>query len=87
MAERGKPSNIGDRIQYLIMDTGNNKALISEKAEDAEYVMEGKCKYKIDYDYYVSKQLFPPIERMLNVIGIDKTLLSKDKKQKTMMDF
>jgi len=87
MAERGKPSNVGDRIQYLIMDTGNDKALISEKAEDADYVMEGKCKNKIDYDYYVSKQLFPPIERMLNVIGIDKNLLSKDKKQKTMMDF
>jgi len=87
MAKRGKPSNVGDRIQYLIMDTGNDKALISEKAEDAEYVMEGKCKFKIDYDYYVSKQLFPPIERMLNVIGSRKELLYLDKKQKTMMDY
>ena len=85
MKERGKPSNVGDRIQYLIVDNG--KKLVGDKAEDADYVMSGKCVYKIDYNYYTTKQLFPPVGRILDVIGSDKELLKLDKKQKTMMDY
>ncbi len=38
MKERGHPSEVGDRIQYLIMDNG--KDLIGDKAEEAEYVIK-----------------------------------------------
>ncbi len=85
MKERGHPSEVGDRIQYLIIDNG--KELIGDKAEEADYVISGKCKYKIDYDYYINKQLIPPIGRILESIGINKDLLKIDKSQKTMMDY
>lgn len=84
MFERGKPSETGDRISYLILNNGGES--IGDQAEEAEYVIAGKSKYKIDYDYYVNKQLFPPIERMLTAIGADKKLLYADKRQKTLMD-
>lgn len=85
MKERGKPSEVGDRISYIIVDNGKN--LIGDKAEEADYVINGKCPYKIDYDYYISKQLIPPIGRILESIGINKDLLKMDKYQRTMMDF
>jgi DNA polymerase I len=87
MKERGKPSNVGDRIPYLIMDIGNPKALIGEKAEEFEYVKAGNCKHKIDYDYYINKQLYPPIVRILTAIGEDKNLLYKNKDQKSLLEF
>lgn len=85
MKQRGRPSEVGDRIQFFIMDNG--KKLISDKAEEANYVLSGQCKYKIDYDYYITKQLYPPIIRMLKVLGVSEQLLLKDKAQKSMMDF
>lgn len=85
MKERGHPSEVGDRIQYLIID--NDKKLVGDKAEEAEYVISGQCNYKIDYNYYIDKQLNPPVGRILDVIGSNKDLLKVDKKQKTMMDF
>ena len=85
MKERGRPSEVGDRIQYIIIDNG--KKLIGDRAEASDYVISGKCNYKIDYDYYINKQLFPPIIRILKVLGISEKLLTIDKKQKTMMDY
>lgn len=87
MKERGKPYNVGERVQFLIMDTGNPKALIGEKAEEFDYVKDGNCKYTIDYNYYISKQLYPPIERILTAIGADKELLYINKNQKSVFDF
>lgn len=85
MKQRGRPSEVGDRIQFFIVDNG--KKLVSDRAEEANYVLSGQCKYKIDYDYYITKQLYPPILRMLKVLGVSEELLTKDKAQKTMMDF
>ena len=85
MFERGKPSETGDRISYLILDNGGES--IGDQAEEAEYVIAGKSKYKIDYDYYINKQLFPPIGRILEAIGRDKKLLSLDKKQPSLSAF
>ena len=85
MKERGKPSETGDRIQYVILDNG--KELISEKAEDVEYFKQGLSPYKIDYDYYIRKQLYPPVERILEVIGSSKNLLKFDKSQKKLADY
>lgn len=85
MKQRGRPSEVGDRISYIIIDNG--KKLVGDKAEEANYVLSGQCKYKIDYDYYITKQLYPPIIRMLKVLGVSEQLLLKDKAQKSMMDF
>lgn len=87
MKERGKSSEIGDRIQYIIVDNGKN--LISDKAEEAEYVINNLYKFKIDNYYYLHKQLIAPPIRMLKHLGIREELLlvSLDDKQQGLMDF
>jgi len=120
MKERGHPSEVGDRIQYIVMDNG--KKLIGDQAEEAEYVIKELLKKqpeiisstivniqqkdknnsdiketslvlntinknKINYDYYIYNQLFPPIERILTSIGVDKSLLCVDEQQKSLFDF
>lgn len=86
MMQRGKQVEVGDRVSYLILNNG--KKLISDKAEDADYVIQGKSEFKIDTDYYIYSQLLPPIMRVLEAIGFKETsTLVVDKKQKTMMDY
>ncbi len=85
MKQRGKSSEVGDRVQYIVMNNGKN--LIGEKAEDADYVIQGKCKDEIDYNYYINNQLYPPVLRMLEVLGVSEKLLSNDRKQKSLMDY
>ncbi len=84
MKQRGRSSEVGDRIQFIYVDNG--KKLITDRAEEADYVISGKCKYKVDYDYYVTNQLYPPIIRILKPLGVSEKLLTVDKRQKTIMD-
>lgn len=70
MKERGRASEVGDRIQYVIIDNG--KKLVSEKAEEAGFVLENINKYKIDKNYYIYQQLIPPSLRLLESLGVRK---------------
>ncbi len=81
MKERGKPSQVGDRIQYLVIDNG--KKLIGERAEEADYVIKNLDKFKIDKDYYINHQLLPPALRVLELLGVSKDVLvvKMDEKQ------
>ncbi len=79
MKERGHASEVGDRIQFIILDNG--KKLISEKAEEAELVIRNPDKYKVDKDYYLYKQLLPPLigsatrRGVLELLGVNKEML------------
>jgi len=68
---RGRPSQIGDRVQFLICN--NRKKLISEKAEDVEWALKNKI--PIDYEYYLNNQLVPPAMRILGLLGVKKEVL------------
>jgi DNA polymerase I len=59
---------IGDRIGFVIIK-GNG--LLSKRAEDPKYVREHGL--QIDSDYYVNNQVFPPLERILNATGVEKS--------------
>lgn len=61
---------VGDRIGYVIV---KGLQLMSERAEDPEYVKENKL--KIDSRYYIENQLLPPLERVFEAIGISKSEL------------
>jgi DNA polymerase I len=66
---------VGDRVSYVIT---SGMQIISERAEDPDYAKEHKL--KVDFKYYMESQLLPPLERLFEVIGVDKTeLLGKGK--------
>ncbi len=93
MKLRGHPSEIGDRIEFIILDNG--KKLISEKAEEASYVINNIDKFKIDKDYYLRSQLLSPLtgsptrKGILELLGVkEEYILSKlDTAQKSLFDF
>jgi DNA polymerase delta subunit 1 len=54
--------NIGDRIPYVII-RGAKWSKNYENAEDPIKVLDEDL--PIDYDYYINKQIRPPLERLL----------------------
>ncbi len=78
----GNPPPVGERIPFVIIA---GKDLFVNRAEDPEYVREHNI--PIDVDYYVKKQLLPPVERILGVFGVDTANLDYDSKQKGLFDF
>jgi len=61
---------IGDRIGFVIV---KGLQLMSDRAEDPEYVKQNHL--HIDSKYYAESQILPPLERVFEAIGIDKTEL------------
>jgi DNA polymerase I len=66
----GTAPGIGDRIGFVIV---KGPQLISERAEDPEYVKQAGL--KIDSKYYIESQVLPPLERVFEAIGIGKSEL------------
>jgi len=74
--------SIGTRIPFVIVA---GKGLFVDRAEDPDYVREHNV--PIDVDYYVKKQILPPVERILEVFGVNVSSLDFDSKQKGLFDF
>jgi DNA polymerase I len=74
--------SIGTRIPFVIVA---GKGLFVERAEDPDYVRENNV--PIDVDYYIKKQILPPVERILGVFGVKISSLDFDSKQKGLFDF
>ena len=72
MKKRGEAivPSIGDRVGFVIV---KGLELISERAEDPDYVV--KHGLKVDSKYYIESQLLPPLERVFEAIGITKSEL------------
>lgn len=75
------PPQIGDRIGFVIV-AGN--AMLSKRAEEPEYAKENKI--SIDSEYYISCQLLPAIERILQAVGVTTTELLGGGHQASMAD-
>ncbi|WP_410508903.1 DNA-directed DNA polymerase [Methanosarcina hadiensis] len=78
----GVMPTIGTRIPFVIVA---GKGLFVDRAEDPDYVREHNV--PIDVDYYVKKQILPPVERILEVFGVNVSSLDFDSKQKGLFDF
>jgi DNA polymerase delta subunit 1 len=63
----GSEPRQGERVSFLVADTGNPKHKLFEKAEDPVYVEEKKV--KLDYKYYFDKLKKPVNDLMAPVIG------------------
>jgi DNA polymerase I len=72
---------VGDRVGYVITQ---GLQIISNRAEDPDYIKEHNL--KVDSKYYMESQLLPPLERLFEVIGIDKTELLGRGKQMLLGD-
>ncbi|KCZ72116.1 DNA polymerase elongation subunit (family B) [Candidatus Methanoperedens nitroreducens] len=88
LKSRGIVPNVGDRIPFIIL-AGNG--LFVERAEDPEYAREKNL--PLDVDYYVNKQILPPVERILADLGEhgEKLRMMREKKtqkgQRSLFDF
>lgn len=78
----GVRPSIGERIPFVIIA---GKGLFVDRAEDPDYVRENNV--PLDVDYYIQKQMLPPVERILSVFGVDMATLNHDSKQKGLFDF
>ena len=77
---------IGDRIPFVIVKgkhrRGKRKELMTAKVEDPEYIVSHNL--KIDTDYYVEKQLLPPLSRIFASFGIGTMDLMRKSRQQTL---
>jgi DNA polymerase I len=73
---------IGDRVPFVIIA---GKGLFVDSAEDPEYVREHNI--SLDVDYYIQKQIWPPVERILREFDVDYGTLNDGSRQKGLHDF
>ncbi len=78
----GAVPSIGDRVPFVIV-AGNG--MFVDSAEDPEYVREHNL--SLDVDYYIKKQIWPPVERILREFGVDYGTLNDGSRQKGLHDF
>ena len=71
---------VGDRIGFVIV---KGLQLLSNRAEDPDYVKEKGL--KVDSRYYIEGQLLPPLERVFESMGIEKSEIVGFGKQLALM--
>jgi len=85
MKKRGVQKYVlGDRIPFVIIKSqrkkGSRQELMTARAEDPEYAMENNI--PIDTEYYVKKQLLPPLSRIFASFNIsEQDLMQKSRQQ------
>ncbi len=90
LKKRGIIANVGDRIPFVILA---GSAIFVERAEDPEYAK--KKKLSLDVDYYINKQILPPVERILSDFGVTREMLrgigerkvQAETKQRQLLEF
>lgn len=82
----GQVPGVGDRVPFVII-RGNSrkKGLFVDRAEDPQYVLEKNI--PVDTDYYIEKQILPPVLRIFETFGITRTKLCQDMKQSSLLCF
>ncbi|AEH60103.1 DNA polymerase Pol2 [Methanosalsum zhilinae DSM 4017] len=78
----GAAPSIGERIPFVIVA---GKDLFVNRAEDPDYVRQNNI--SLDVDYYIKKQILPPVSRILSAFGVDEAALDYDSKQKGLFEF
>lgn len=76
----GNIISLGTRIPYIII---KGKGLFVDRAEDPSYIIEKKL--PIDIDYYLKKQLLPPIKRIFECFELEN-IFDEDISQKKLFE-
>lgn len=61
----GNKPKPGDRIKYVFVSNTTPKALMGERIETPEYIVETKA--KIDYSHYITNQLMKPLQQLFGL--------------------
>ncbi len=84
----GQAPSVGDRVPFVIiqgMRGKKNKELFVNRAEDPAYVLEKNM--PLDTDYYVEKQILPPVLRIFETFGVTKDQLCAGRGQSNLFSF
>ena len=99
----GTVPGVGDRVPFVIVQgkrRKKSKELFVDRAEDPAFVLENNL--PLDTEYYVEKQILPPVLRIFESFGVTKDRLCagrgqsnlfsfseapKEQKQKSLFDF
>ena len=89
MRERGgQVPNVGDRVPFVITrgkGGRKNRTLFVDRAEDPAFVLENNI--PLDTEYYVDKQILPPVLRILECFGVTKEMLCSSRAQSSLFSF
>ncbi|HPE64037.1 MAG TPA: DNA-directed DNA polymerase [Methanothrix sp.] len=80
-ARGGAVPQVGDRVPFVII---RGKGLFVDRAEDPAYALENDL--KIDTDYYIEKQILPPLLRLLSPFGVSREQLVCCPEQQRLFD-
>jgi DNA polymerase I len=80
-ARGGRVPQVGDRVPFVIV---RGKGLFVDRAEDPSYALDEGL--KIDTDYYINKQILPPLLRLLAPFGVSKEQLVCCPEQQRLFD-
>jgi DNA polymerase elongation subunit (family B) len=61
----GNKPKPGDRVKYLFVVSSKPKALMGERIETPDYILEKKV--KIDYTHYITNQLMKPLQQLFGL--------------------
>lgn len=61
----GNKPKSGERIKFVFINTDNPKALMGNKIETPEYILEHKL--QIDYTHYITNQLMKPLQQLFGL--------------------
>jgi len=80
-ARGGRVPQVGDRVPFVIV---RGRGLFVDRAEDPSYALENGL--LIDTDYYINKQILPPLLRLLSPFGVSKEQLVCSPEQQRLFD-
>ena len=65
MRDPGNKPKSGDRMKYVFIDTSSPKALLGDRVETPQFIIDHKL--KIDYTYYITNQLMKPLQQLFGL--------------------
>jgi DNA polymerase elongation subunit (family B) len=65
LRDPGNKPKSGDRIKYVFIHNPTPKALLGDRVETPEFIVDNKM--KIDYTYYITNQLMKPLQQLFGL--------------------
>ena len=80
----GNKPKPGDRLKFVFINTGDKKALLGERVETPEFIVQNNL--QIDYTYYITNQLMNPLQQMFG-LALEKIYTYKKKSQREFVEY